>query len=236
MELMIVLQNITPRADVFARLFPTGSPGIVGARHCRALRPILLTQGTACRAPTDTEARPKRKKPIPYAAVCFILLSAFLSLIGCRGNGSAGATSTNSKNAPAGKQVRFIRASDGMLARTIGVSGTLAAEEDVTLSLKVSGRVRDIHVDLGSSVTKGQELASLEPIDFDLRVRQAEAALQQARARLGLPIEGEQDAVEAVDTGVVRQAGAVKEQARLTQQRMQSLWEQGLVPRSIQIF
>ena len=119
-----------------------------------------------------------------------------------------------------------------MLARTIGVSGTLAAEEDVTLSLKVSGRVRDIYADLGSNVQKGQALVKLEPTDFDLRVQQAEAAFQQARVRLGLPLEGDNDQVAPEDTGVVKQAAAVMDEARLSQNRFQSLSDQGLVPRS----
>lgn len=152
-----------------------------------------------------------------FLALILLLIVAFN--FGCRDSNSVGATATNGKNKPAGRQVKFVRVADGVLARTIGVSGTLAAEEDVKLSLKVSGRVRDIYVDLGSSVRNGESLARLEPADFELRVHQAEAALQQARARLGLPIEGENDAITPDETGVVRQAEAVKETARLTRDR-----------------
>lgn len=164
-------------------------------------------------------------------AIWFLLFALMISVVGCRESNSAGATATG-KEAPAAKKVRFIRASDAVLARTIGVSGTLAAEEDVTLSLKVSGRVRDIYADLGSNVQKGQALVKLEPTDFDLRVQQAEAAFQQARVRLGLSLEGDNDEVAPEETGVVKQAAAVMEEARLSQNRMQSLSEQGLVPRS----
>jgi membrane fusion protein, multidrug efflux system len=110
----------------------------------------------------------------------------------------------------------------------------LAAEEEVILSLKVTGRVKDIYVDLGSRVRKGQPLVKLEPADFQLRVQQAEAALEQARARLSLQAEDKDSnpQVNPKDTGVVRQAEAQLEQARLTQDRMTSLWDQGLIPRS----
>jgi RND family efflux transporter MFP subunit len=164
-----------------------------------------------------------------YTSTWLMLFVLILLTIGCREGSSAGATAPKTAE---GKKVRFVRASDATLARTVGVSGTLAAEEDVTLSLKVSGRVRDIDVDLGSIVKKGQPLARLEPTDFDLRVKQAEAALQQARVRLGLPLDGDNDNVSPEETGVVKQAAAVMEEARLTQNRMQSLWDQGLVPRS----
>ncbi len=46
-------------------------------------------------------------------------------------------------------------------------------------------------MDLGSAVQQGQLLGRLTPTDFALRVTQAEAALQQARPRLGL--SGDQD-------------------------------------------
>ena len=60
---------------------------------------------------------------------------------------------------------------------SITVTGTLAAEDQVVLGFKVAGRVDDVRVDLGSRVTQGQIVATLVATDFELRVRQAEAAL-----------------------------------------------------------
>ena len=77
------------------------------------------------------------------------------------------------------------------LVRAITVTGTLAAEDQVALGFKVAGRVAEVDVDLGSIVKQGQVVARLIPTDYELRVRQAEAALVQARVRLGLPAEGE---------------------------------------------
>lgn len=145
---------------------------------------------------------------------------------------------TSAKSRENEKKVRTVhvaRAAEGKLARTVGVSGTLAAEEEVILSLKVTGRVRDIYVDLGSRVRKGQPLVKLEPADFELRVQQSEAALEQARARLSLQSDdknSDDPQVNPKDTGVVKQAEAQLEQARLTQDRMVSLWNQGLISRS----
>lgn len=166
-----------------------------------------------------------------WMAICG-LFALLILCTSCQSDTSAKSRRDNEKKI---KTVRVTRAQEGKLARTVGVSGTLAAEEEVILSLKVTGRVRDIYVDLGSRVRKGQPLVKLEPADFQLRVQQAEAALEQARARLGMQA-GDSNAESAVvdpkDTGVVRQAEATLEQARLTQDRMTSLWNQGLISRS----
>ena len=130
------------------------------------------------------------------------------------------------------KHVHITKARVDKLARTVTVSGTLAADQEITLSLKVSGRVGELLADLGSRVNRGQALARLEQTDFDLRVQQAEAALEQARARLGLDPASESTIVTPEDTALVKQTAAVMEQARLTKERMSSLHEQGLIAQS----
>src|SRR5262249_42605262 len=89
-----------------------------------------------------------------------------------------------------------------------------------------------VMVDFGATVTQGQVLAHLDPTDFHLRVDQAEAALKQARARLGLDPDGTDEKVVADQTPLVRQARAQLEDAKLTAQRMQTLWDQKVIPKS----
>ena len=114
------------------------------------------------------------------------------------------------------------------MARSVTVSGTLAAEEQVTLSFKVTGRVENLNVDLGSTVRKGDVLAKLSSTDFDLRLRQADAALQQARARLGLDPSGETDTVDPDQTALVRQARAALSEARRQRERTATFVQRGL--------
>ncbi len=160
-----------------------------------------------------------------FAGILFCAIATFW--FGCDGS-RARASNSEAKS----KQVRVVRAEKTVLARTVAVTGTLAADQEVTLALKVAGRVREIAVDLGSHVKRGQVLARLEPTDFDLRVRQSEAALQQARARLGMDAGSNPTAIVPEETALVRQAAAVLEQARLTRERMESLSKQGLISRS----
>jgi len=118
------------------------------------------------------------------------------------------------------------------LERTVTVSGTLAAEEQVALAFKVTGRVHELLVDLGSPVRRGQVLARLTPTDFELRAQQAEAALQQARARLGLPVQGDETTVNPEQTALVRQSRAVRDEARLTRDRVKTFVDRGISSRA----
>src|SRR5262245_42043231 len=84
------------------------------------------------------------------------------------------------------RQVKTIRIGKMPVERMVGVLGSLAAYDQATLSTKVPGRLHRITVDFGSVVEHGQMVAQIEPRDYQLRLQQAEAALAQARARLGL--------------------------------------------------
>jgi RND family efflux transporter MFP subunit len=130
------------------------------------------------------------------------------------------------------KVVNVATASLETIERAVAVTGTLAAEEQVALAFKVTGRVAELNVDLGSPVRRGQVLARLTPTDFDLRLQQAEASLQQARARLGLPVKGDEVTVDAEQTALVRQSRAVRDEARLTRDRMKTFVDRGISSRA----
>ena len=130
------------------------------------------------------------------------------------------------------RAVRVEPASEGRLPRTVTVTGTLAADEEVVAGFKVAGRVSEIGVDLGSPVRKGQVLARLDATDFRIRVEQAEAALRQVRAGLGLPPGGSDERVDPEKTALVREARAVLDEARLNRDRMAQLWEKRYIARS----
>jgi RND family efflux transporter MFP subunit len=98
------------------------------------------------------------------------------------------------------------------------------------VGIKVPGRLQTISVDLGSVVHKGQIIAQVEQQDYKLRVQQAEASMAQARARLGLSPDGADDRVTAEETGTVRQAKAVLEDAKLKRDRATKLVQQGVIP------
>jgi RND family efflux transporter MFP subunit len=161
----------------------------------------------------------------------FLILSlGVVGISGCSASPGAQAPSDRASTAP--RPVATALVSRQPLVRAITVTGTLAAEDQVALGFKVAGRVAEVNVDLGSPVKRGQVLARLIPTDYELRVRQAEAALTQARVRLGLSAGGADTAVDPETTALVRQRQAVAREARLNRDRMQTFVEKGLSPRA----
>lgn len=130
------------------------------------------------------------------------------------------------------RQVKTARVEETPFGETVTANGTLAAFDQTTAGVKVAGRLSGISVDLGSVVRRGQMIAQIEPNDYKLRVQQAEAALAQARARVGLSPDGKDDAVKPEETGTVRQAKAVLDEARVSRERAAKLVQQGIVARS----
>lgn len=157
----------------------------------------------------------------------FVLLVAAIGLTaaGCSGGASSAQARTPEAEA---RQVTTAHVTTAPLVRTVTVSGTLAAEEEVMLSLKVTGRLEELRVDLGSPVRRGDIIARLTPTDFELRRQQAQAALQQARARLGLPLDGDDDIVDIDQTSLVRQARAALDEARVQRDRMATFVARGI--------
>jgi len=132
----------------------------------------------------------------------------------------------------AARQVKTAQVAETPFGETVTANGTLAAYDQTTVSLKVPGRLQSISVDLGTVVKRGQVIAQVEPEDYKLRVQQAEAALAQARARLGLSPEGTDDRLEPEQTSTVRSARAVLDQARLNRDRSSKLIEQEVIARA----
>jgi RND family efflux transporter MFP subunit len=157
----------------------------------------------------------------------FVLLLSIAGSAGCGNRQPASAAA-----APDAREVQVVPVREAILSRTIAVDGALAAEEQAVVSMKVAGRISALPVDLGSEVVKGQTLAQVEPRDYELRVAQAEAMFRQARARLGLPPDGDSDTVEIGKTALVRQAQAVVDEAKLTLDRMRQFVDRGISPRS----
>ena len=162
-----------------------------------------------------------------------------LGVSACRGEFPASAASQEKPKSqapaaagPPAREVRVVPAAERSVPKTVAATGALAADDQVTLSAKVAGRVETINIDLGTRIQRGQELVRLDQTDFKLRVEQADAALQQARARLGLSPTGKDEKIDPEQTAIVRQARAVLDEARLTRDRSIKLLEQQLIARS----
>src|SRR6266436_5153091 len=134
------------------------------------------------------------------SAICLsvLIVATVLAVAGCSRRATAGSDRSTRVPAP-GQPARVVtvaRAAEQVMERTVSVIGSLAAHDEATLSVKVPGRLQTVAVDLGSRVRAGELIARVEPQDYELQLRQAEAFLSQGRARLGLPLSGDNDQVD----------------------------------------
>lgn len=137
---------------------------------------------------------------------------------------SAGRTATERPT----RSVRVATAEVIALPKTILAYGSLAADAEVRLGFRNAGRLQHLDVDLGSSVERGATIAALDTTIFELELREAETAVRQARVRLGLSADGDDDVVDPQATAIVRQARAVLTEATVARSRTEELVQKNL--------
>ncbi len=113
--------------------------------------------------------------------------------------------------------------------RTVEISGTLEAEDDVTISAEAEGRVSRLLADLGDRVTTGQPLVELDREKGEYTLQQQRASLARALARYGAPDADHLPPIE--QTPDVQKAQAELMQARQAFQRADELFRRQLLPR-----
>lgn len=108
----------------------------------------------------------------------------------------------------------------GKVAQRVVGPGTLQARVPVTLAARITAAVRKIHVDVGDTVKRGQELVLLDDRDLAARagvvggqqaallhnLDAARAAIVKAQAELELALSKQQRDAELMRTGFVSQA------------------------------
>jgi RND family efflux transporter MFP subunit len=143
------------------------------------------------------------------------------------GCGRASSAEARADAAPVAITVGNVEAHE--LRRAIDVVGTLAADEEVTVSSEVEGRVLRIAADLGDRVSAGQPLVVLDPEKLQYRLDQQRAALGRAMARYGVAdLAQPMPAIER--TPDVQKAAAELEQAQQAFKRASELQRMKLIP------
>lgn len=120
-------------------------------------------------------------------------LTFLVLLIGAVGIGFAACSRSkgqdNNANAsasptPAAISVNTTVAVSRQLPRYFEANGSLAPNEQADVAAETSGKVAAVGVDLGSSVRRGQMIVKLDDTDFRIKIEQAQAQLDQAKATL----------------------------------------------------
>jgi len=137
-------------------------------------------------------------------AVVFAVAALFLTAGCSRGSGSD--VGNDEKTAVVG-EVTVTKVERASISRVLSVSGTINARpnQDARVSSLVAGRIAQMYVAEGDAVKKDQPLAKIEDKLYRDQLQQAEAAVQQAHAQL--------------------------DNARLTREREENLFNRGISAR-----
>ena len=79
--------------------------------------------------------------------------------------------------------VRYIEAQPQGDVRRRTFSGAAKAGVESEISFRVSGSLEKLEADIGDHISRGDLIAALDPVDYELRVEQARASLAQAEAQ-----------------------------------------------------
>jgi HlyD family secretion protein len=113
------------------------------------------------------------------------------------------------------------RVERGDISTTLTATGSLKALVTVQVGSQLSGQLADLLVDFNDEVSEGEPLARLDPRTFQSEVRQAEAALEVARAEVLKQRAELRNAASALASArhalEVAQARAESAQAKLTE-------------------
>jgi len=77
---------------------------------------------------------------------------------------------------------RYAKIDRGTITAAVSATGTLNPVVSVQVGSQVSGQIKELYVDFNSQVKKGQVIARIDPDTFLLKVNQAMADLEAARA------------------------------------------------------
>jgi len=120
-------------------------------------------------------------KPLQLLAVAAIF-SSLLWAVSCGGSKANVRNETNASAQPAVVDVATTPAIMRELPQFFEATGSLTGDQQTDVAPSVAGKVVAVGVDLGSYVKRGQTIVRLDDVDAKLRVQQAQAQLEQAKA------------------------------------------------------
>lgn len=150
-----------------------------------------------------------------------------VALSGCSKTESAQARGRDS----AAKVVKAEAVRQESVHRAVEIVGTLAAEDEVTVSSQAEGTVSRILADLGDPVKAGQPMVELDHEKLGYNYEQQKAALARALARYGAADIDHLPGIE--QTPDVQKAAAELVQAKQAFQRAEELHKRQLVSKQI---
>jgi len=121
------------------------------------------------------------------------------------------------------RAIKTITVSEQASGKLRQFSGVVEAADSSSIGFEVSGNIREVRVDVGDKITKGQVLAFLDKRTYNLNVKAAEAELGRAKVQLA-DKRNDLDRFQRInkqDPGAVSQASLDQSQAAVDSARKQ---------------
>ncbi|MBW2438395.1 MAG: efflux RND transporter periplasmic adaptor subunit [Deltaproteobacteria bacterium] len=121
------------------------------------------------------------------------------------------------------RAIKTITVSEQSSGKLRQFSGVVEAADSSSIGFEVSGNIREVRVDVGDRITKGQVLAVLDKRTYNLNVKAAEAELGRAEVQLA-DKRNDLDRFQRInkqDPGAVSQAALDQSQAAVDSARKQ---------------
>ncbi len=117
-----------------------------------------------------------RRLPVAGLPVAGLIVAA-LGLAGC----------SQEKAAPVAEVIRPVKVveiGEAQTTRQLDYSGSVRARTDMNLGFRIAGKVTERLVDIGQHVNTGDVLARVDPSDYELSVKSAQASLDAAERQV----------------------------------------------------
>ena len=129
-----------------------------------------------------------RRHWIRWALAALVLLAIVGGVLRAVSARKAQQASVATAAAPAETEVTLnpaevVRAASRELAQTLPVSGTLRAVDSAQVKARVAGELIGLTVREGDTVTAGQVIARIDPVEYQSRMRQAQEQADSSRAQ-----------------------------------------------------
>ena len=108
-----------------------------------------------------------------------------------------------------------VRVATRELVQTLPISGTLRAVDWAVVKARVAGELSGLTVREGDSVTAGQVIARIEPVDYQSRLRQAQEQADSARAQAEVAQRTWENNRALVDQGFISKTALDTSQSNL---------------------
>lgn len=173
---------------------------------------------------------------LQFAALAILLTAALVFSVSCGGSKANVRKDESTANTPAPVEVTTAAAIVRQVPGFFEATGSLAGDQQTDVAPQTSGKVVALGVDIGTHVRRGQMLVKLDDAELKLRVdqalaqvEQAKAALRQAEEKIGLRPG------QAFDPNRVAEVAAARVSVELAEKnlrRAEKLIESGDVSRS----